>query len=163
VRAGHGYRLDVDPEQVDRGRFERALRSARSQSGAAAVAGYAEALAVWRGPVLVDLGQPLREHPAAVAAAMLRATAVAEAVDVPNLLPADLTAFAGRAGKLAQLDGFLADRDAASGTPVVIVAVSGTAGVGKTALVVHWAHHVGDAFPDGRLYVNLRGYDPSER
>jgi tetratricopeptide (TPR) repeat protein len=43
--------------------------------------------------------------------------------------------------------------------PVVISTVAGTAGVGKTALAVRWAHRVAEAFPDGQLYVNLRGYD----
>jgi predicted ATPase len=42
---------------------------------------------------------------------------------------------------------------------MVISAIGGTAGVGKTALAVEWAHQVAGEFPDGQLYVNLRGYD----
>ncbi|WP_143050099.1 AfsR/SARP family transcriptional regulator [Asanoa ishikariensis] len=76
---------------------------------------------------------------------------------VPRELPADITGFAGRAEALTALDGMLPDA-ANAAVPVVISAISGTAGVGKTALAVHWAHRVAHRFPDGQLYVNLRGY-----
>lgn len=71
---------------------------------------------------------------------------------VPRQLPGDVPDFVGRAGALAQLD------HAATTAPVATV--SGTAGVGKTTLAVHWAHGVAHRFPDGQLYVNLRGFDP---
>jgi len=77
----------------------------------------------------------------------------------PRELPAALPHFTGRAGALAVLTELL-DRPEFSAT-VVISAINGTAGVGKTALAVHWAHQVSQRFPDGQLYVNLRGYDPS--
>jgi tetratricopeptide (TPR) repeat protein/transcriptional regulator with XRE-family HTH domain len=83
---------------------------------------------------------------------------------VPRELPADVGGFTGRAVELAELDLLLpgtAEHAEAIG-PVVISAVSGTAGVGKTALAVRWAHRAAEAFPDGQLYVNLRGYDPDQ-
>ncbi|MEQ4303434.1 BTAD domain-containing putative transcriptional regulator [Plantactinospora sp. B6F1] len=78
---------------------------------------------------------------------------------VPAQLPPDVYGFAGRGGELDQLDTIL-DRAAEQPTAVVISALSGTAGVGKTALAVHWAHRVADRFGDGQLYVNLRGFGP---
>ncbi len=85
-------------------------------------------------------------------------------VPVPRELPADVAAFTGRASELAALDGLLAAASATARTPgpLVISAVSGTAGAGKTALAVHWAHRMAMHFPDGQLYVNLRGYDPAQ-
>jgi DNA-binding SARP family transcriptional activator/tetratricopeptide (TPR) repeat protein len=79
----------------------------------------------------------------------------------PQQLPAGIGHFTGRSGSLAQLDALLADDVDAAPTTVVISAIAGAAGVGKTALAVHWARRVADRFPDGSLYVNLRGFDPS--
>ncbi|MGW0215764.1 ATP-binding protein [Micromonospora chokoriensis] len=85
-------------------------------------------------------------------------TSVASA-GVPAQLPADGFGFVGRDDALARLDEILAqavDQPTAMGLAIV----SGTAGVGKTSLAVHWAHRVAPHFPDGQLYVNLRGFDP---
>ena len=79
----------------------------------------------------------------------------------PRELPAGVPDFTGRAGQLAALTELLDRSRAESSGTVVISAINGTAGVGKTALAVHWAHQVAERFPDGQLYVNLRGYDPS--
>jgi DNA-binding SARP family transcriptional activator/Flp pilus assembly protein TadD len=79
---------------------------------------------------------------------------------VPRELPAPVAGFVGRGEELAALTGLL-DRSAEQApAAVVISAIGGTAGVGKTALAVQWAHRAADRFPDGQLYVNLRGYDP---
>jgi DNA-binding SARP family transcriptional activator/tetratricopeptide (TPR) repeat protein len=76
----------------------------------------------------------------------------------PAQLPPAVPAFTGRRDEIARLDELLPG--AARPAAVVISAVSGTAGVGKTALAVHWAARVRSAFPDGQLYLNLRGFDP---
>jgi DNA-binding SARP family transcriptional activator len=78
----------------------------------------------------------------------------------PAQLPPAVRNFVGRTSELASLDAVLPDTGTGA-TGVVISAVSGTAGVGKTALAVHWAHRVAAQFPDGQLYVNLRGFDPA--
>ncbi len=75
----------------------------------------------------------------------------------PAQLPADVAAFTGRDDHLKQLAEVLAGPD--SPATVVISAITGTAGVGKTALAVHWAQQVRHRFGDGQLYINLRGYD----
>jgi len=79
---------------------------------------------------------------------------------VPRQLPAAIRHFAGRAPELAALTGLVEQGEQAGGT-VVISAIAGTAGIGKTALAVYWAHQVADRFPDGQLYIDLRGFDPS--
>jgi DNA-binding SARP family transcriptional activator len=77
------------------------------------------------------------------------------AADRPAQLPHDLANFTGRTAELDRLAALAAD---ASSMP--IAAITGTAGVGKTSLALHWAHRVAASFPDGQLYVNLRGFDP---
>ncbi|HEV2376523.1 MAG TPA: tetratricopeptide repeat protein [Streptosporangiaceae bacterium] len=79
---------------------------------------------------------------------------------VPRQIPGPVRHFVGRADEMRRLSRLL--DEAAGGSAMVISAIDGTAGVGKTALAVHWAHQVSDNFPDGQLYVNLRGYDPDQ-
>jgi tetratricopeptide (TPR) repeat protein len=81
---------------------------------------------------------------------------------VPRQLPPPVRNFAGRLAECQALTA-LVQEGAEPGATVVISAVSGTAGVGKTALAVHWAHQAAGSFPDGQLYVNLRGFDPDEQ
>ncbi len=76
------------------------------------------------------------------------------ALVVPRELPPDLTGFTGRTAQLARLEALLQH----PGGQVLIVAVSGIPGVGKTSLAVHWAHRIRNRFPDGQLFIDLRGY-----
>lgn len=77
---------------------------------------------------------------------------------VPRQLPAITRQFVGRSPELDTLTDLLTEAEPNVGA-VVISAVFGAAGIGKTTLAVHWAHQVKDRFPDGQLYINLRGFD----
>jgi DNA-binding SARP family transcriptional activator/Tfp pilus assembly protein PilF len=81
---------------------------------------------------------------------------------VPRELPAPVAGFVGRAEELAALSALLEESARQRPGAVVISAIGGTAGVGKTALAMQWAHQAAVRFPDGQLYVNLRGYDPHQ-
>ncbi|TKK91441.1 AfsR/SARP family transcriptional regulator [Herbidospora galbida] len=96
----------------------------------------------------VDPGEPLRRLHREIL------TGTAEQSYQPRQLPADVVPFTGRKAQVAVLDGLRG-----SDRPVV---VTGPGGVGKTALAVHWAHTVRDRFPDGQLYVDLRGFGPGD-
>jgi transcriptional regulator with XRE-family HTH domain len=99
---------------------------------------------------------PARDGPPGAGAAGLGL----QPVIVPRQLPAAVGAFVGRKAELAALTQILDQAPRAPGT-VVISAIGGTPGVGKTALALHWAHQVADRFGDRQLYVNLRGFEPS--
>jgi transcriptional regulator with XRE-family HTH domain len=79
-------------------------------------------------------------------------------VYIPRLLPAIVPSFVGRAGELKALSRML---DEPGGT-TLITAIAGAAGSGKTALAVHWAHQAAEEFPDGQLFINLRGFGPTD-
>jgi DNA-binding SARP family transcriptional activator/Tfp pilus assembly protein PilF len=82
----------------------------------------------------------------------------AEAAVRPAQLPAGLRGFVGREGELQRAEALLScDSD----EPQSVVVVTGMAGVGKTAFALHWAHRIAGRFPDGQIYLNLRGFDPA--
>ncbi|MFI7135143.1 tetratricopeptide repeat protein [Nonomuraea sp. NPDC050153] len=78
---------------------------------------------------------------------------------IPRQLPAPPALFAGRADELARLDAAARDADS-PGTTMVISAIGGAGGIGKTALTLRWAHTRLDRFPGGQLYADLRGFGP---
>ena len=124
----------------------------------------AEELGLDPGPELAGLqAQVLGDDPALAAPTPAQAVGAAatppERAVVPRQLPAGAAFFAGREAELKELDALLGQADS-EGDAVVISAVAGMAGVGKTALAVHWARKVADRFPGGQPYVNLRGFDP---
>jgi DNA-binding SARP family transcriptional activator/tetratricopeptide (TPR) repeat protein len=72
----------------------------------------------------------------------------------PRELPVPPQIFTGRAREVAALEALH------EASTVVISAIDGMAGIGKTALVVHAAHRIADRYPDGQLFVDLHGYTP---
>jgi DNA-binding SARP family transcriptional activator len=116
-----------------------------------------------------DLGIDPGAGPRELAAAILRQDASLDlalpraatllSTPVPRQLPPDIAGFVGREAELLELDAGLAAAGTTRTVPITLI--SGTAGVGKTTLAVHWAHRVADRFRDGQLYVDLRGFDAS--
>ncbi len=79
----------------------------------------------------------------------------------PAMLPPAVADFTGRAAQLAALTALADPSRAGAAVAVIIPVIAGTAGVGKTALAVNFAHRAADQFPDGQLYLDLRGYAPA--
>ncbi|GLZ01403.1 SARP family transcriptional regulator [Actinoplanes sp. NBRC 103695] len=136
-----------------------ALVKALSATGrtAEALTAYAEIQARLRDELGADPSAELQTiHLATLQKGPLAGSAAADPAPIRQL-PTPVAGFTGREDAMAALDTLI---DGASST-VVISAISGTAGIGKTALAVHWAHRVAQRFPDGQLYVNLNGFDPA--
>ncbi|MGY0004250.1 AfsR/SARP family transcriptional regulator [Micromonospora sp. I033] len=129
---------------------------------------FGEQLGVEPGPELRRLHEQILRHDARLATpgpVTSPPTALAVGRDsarpVPRELLADVSGFAGREASLKDLDELLPAPDPVAAAPVAVAVVTGMAGVGKTSLAVHWAHGAAHQFPDGQLYVNLRGFDPA--
>ena len=113
-------------------------------------------LGVEPGPELGELHQQILAGdslPARQPAAMVP---VAQAM--PRQLPPDVSHFTGRAAELDRLDALLGTSGAGMPATVVVTAINGTPGVGKTALAIRCAHRMASRFPDGQLYASLRGH-----
>ncbi|MEV0414328.1 AfsR/SARP family transcriptional regulator [Streptomyces sp. NPDC050448] len=122
-------------------------------------------LGVSPGPRLQSLHKLILRNDPAAAAAMRPQRAAGptrgSAPPVPAELPHDASGFAGRTGELTRLHALLPPTQGQGGPAgtVVVSAIGGAAGIGKTALAVHWAHQARERFPDGQVFVNLHGFD----
>jgi DNA-binding SARP family transcriptional activator/tetratricopeptide (TPR) repeat protein len=160
-----GHVADVLPvvaEEASRQPLDESLAAALMRVYAAA-GQRAEAFAVYdrtRRALVADLGVDPGPELARVHGTLVRQEPWGpRPAPVPAELPADVAGFTGRVNELAELDR--SPTGSRTGA-LAIRTVSGTAGVGKTALVLHWAHRVRHRFPDGQLYLDLRGYDPDQ-
>ncbi|RZQ61900.1 BTAD domain-containing putative transcriptional regulator [Amycolatopsis suaedae] len=108
----------------------------------------------------IEPGAELRDAHARVLRDDLPATATntCPAMPLPAQLPAAVPGFVGREPQLSRLDAMLAEQ----GTTMAISVLEGQSGAGKTALAVHWAQRVRDRFPDGQLFLDLRGCPPEQ-
>lgn len=152
-----GVSVELVPELQDltrrhplRDRFWAQLMLALYRSGqqAAALAAYRQVSEMLADELGIDPAPELRELHEQILRGEVSAPPEGRVV-TPRQLPPDLTTFAGRAADLALL--------AASTAKVLVIA--GTGGVGKTSLAVRWAHRIASRFPDGQLFLNLRGQD----
>ncbi|MGW2424535.1 BTAD domain-containing putative transcriptional regulator [Streptomyces sp. NPDC001709] len=119
---------------------------------------FAEELGIDPGPALRELHEEVLADSPGLLAPPEQVT-LAPATIVPAHLPPAPASFTGRRDELATLDRLL---DHLDGAALPVGSITGTGGVGKTALAVHWSHQVAARFPDGQLFADLRGYDEEE-
>lgn len=150
----------------ERLRCQLMLALYRSGRQADALASYRDYYQLLDDEVGIEPGRPLKElhqrvlvgDPGLAAEPVPEPPPPPTALPVPRQLPPDVGSFTGRAGYLRELDALLSQYASGPGQTLVISSLSGMAGVGKTALAVHWMHRAADRFPDGQLYANLRGH-----
>ena len=143
----------------------------RAGRPADALAAYDRIRRALAGDLGIDPGRELRDLHAAILrhdqslAVPAPGPAAAPAAPAPAQLPLAVPGFTGRTAELARLDALLPPDDragaAAPAAPAAVAVISGTPGVGKTSLAVHWAHRVAGRFPGGQLHADLRGFSPA--
>ena len=85
-----------------------------------------------------------------------------DGLPMPWQLPPAVPDFTGRAAQIGAMLSVLRAPGGARSDAVGLVTVTGMGGIGKTALAVQAAHKLADSYPDGHLYLNLRGYGPGQ-
>ncbi|NGY58993.1 hypothetical protein G7043_08640 [Lentzea sp. NEAU-D13] len=152
-----GRSAELVPELQDltrrhplRDRFWAHLMLALYRSGqqAGALAAYRQVSEMLAEELGIDPAPALRELHEQILRGEV--TSPKEKTPMPRQLPPELTTFVGREGDVERLG--------ASAARVLVI--TGTGGVGKTSLAVHWAHRIASRFGDGQIFVNLRGQDP---
>ncbi len=115
----------------------------------------ADELGLDPGPQLKQLHAGILRHTEPAAATPV---SVASGQTALRQLPAPVRHFVGRDAALDELDRVAL---AAGGDALMIAVIHGTGGIGKTALGIRWAHRAAARFPDGQLFINLRGFHPA--
>ncbi|SEH01830.1 DNA-binding transcriptional activator of the SARP family [Nonomuraea solani] len=148
-------------EQPLRERAWHLIMLAHSQAGQRdkALEAFRQARSVLIDELGLEPGEELQQLQAGILAGTMVVNGSAPRAGVYRL-PSDVKHFSGREAELAALDAFVLTEDEEPPYTATTCVISGTGGVGKTALAVHWAHRVREHFPDGQLYVDLQGFSP---
>ncbi|MDG6106423.1 tetratricopeptide repeat protein [Dactylosporangium aurantiacum] len=152
-------RADADPldERLAGAALQALHRCGRRSE---ALARYAELRRQLAEQLGVEPGDELRDLHRRMVRPAGELPAVARPAGGPQQVPAPPAAFTGRAAQLAEVTAAVRATGGGSAAGPVVV-IGGPGGVGKTWLALRWAHEYRDRFPDGRLYVHLRGFDPA--